>query len=48
MNSKVWLLVLIYNLTLFVLIGWSIWYLKSSVPLFGLLAAVSYSRKTEV
>lgn len=45
MNNKILISAIVYNLALFSLIGWSIWYLKSPTPLFGLLATVSYSKK---
>lgn len=45
MDSKSIVIIMIFNIFLLVLIGWSIWYLKSPIPLFGLVFLFKYKRK---
>jgi hypothetical protein len=45
MFDRVWIFVLLYNLMLFSLIGFSIWYSGSLIPLFALVLSLKYSQK---
>lgn len=37
MKNKAYVVFILYNIGLFTLIGWSIWYLKTPIPIIGLL-----------
>ena len=43
MIDKVWWFIIIYNITLFMLIGWSVWYLESLLPFIALIFSLRYS-----
>jgi hypothetical protein len=43
MIDRVWWFIIIYNIGLFVLIGWSVWYLDSLLPFIALIFSLKYS-----
>lgn len=45
MFDKVWWFIFTYNVGLFLLIGWSVWYLKSPLPFLALAFSLRYSIK---
>lgn len=46
MKNETWSFVVIYNLSLMILIGLSIWVSKSLVPLVALVFSLKYSQKS--
>jgi hypothetical protein len=45
MFDRVWWFILSYNIGLFFLIGWSVWYLESPLPFIALIFSLKYSMK---